>query len=88
MCGLAGISNPKLSENELTARMRPMLDSISHRGPDGEGVFFDAEKHVVLGHRRLAIIDPEHCKQPMTTTDEQLTVVFNYAIYNYLDFLS
>lgn len=85
MCGLAGISNPKLSENELTARMRPMLDSISHRGPDGEGVFFDAEKHVVLGHRRLAIIDPEHGKQPMTTTDEQLTVVFNGAIYNYLE---
>ena len=38
----------KISENELTARMRPMLDSISHRGPDGEGVFSDAGKHVVL----------------------------------------
>jgi asparagine synthase (glutamine-hydrolysing) len=85
MCGFTGLISQKFSENELTARMRPMLDSISHRGPDGEGVFSDAGKHVVLGHRRLAIIDPEHGKQPMTTTDEQLTVVFNGAIYNYLE---
>jgi len=62
-----------------------MLDSISHRGPDGEGVFLDPEQRVVLGHRRLAIIDPEHGKQPMTTVDGQLTVAFNGAIYNYLE---
>lgn len=85
MCGFVGIIASKISENELTGRTRPMLDSISHRGPDGEGIFFDAELHVVFGHRRLAIIDPEHGKQPMTTIDEQLTIIFNGAIYNYLE---
>jgi asparagine synthase (glutamine-hydrolysing) len=62
-----------------------MLDTIKHRGPDGEGVFLDSDRHVVLGHRRLAIIDPEHGKQPMTTRDGSITVVFNGTIYNYLE---
>lgn len=85
MCGFAGLISQKYCENELRARLRPMLDSISHRGPDGEGIFLDSGKHLVLGHRRLAIIDPEHGKQPMTTGDQDITVVFNGAIYNYLE---
>jgi asparagine synthase (glutamine-hydrolysing) len=85
MCGFAGLISPKYSEDELSASMRRMLDSISHRGPDGEGIFLDAGKNLILGHRRLAIIDPGHGKQPMTTSDEELTVVFNGAIYNYLE---
>ncbi|OGB31109.1 MAG: asparagine synthase (glutamine-hydrolyzing) [Burkholderiales bacterium RIFCSPLOWO2_12_FULL_61_40] len=85
MCGFTGLIGQRFSADELTGRIRPMLDSISHRGPDGEGVFLDPEQRVVLGHRRLAIIDPEHGKQPMTTVDGQLTVAFNGAIYNYLE---
>ena len=62
-----------------------MLRTIAHRGPDGHGVFQQADKSVYLGHQRLAIIDPEHGEQPMTTEDGLLTVIFNGAIYNYLE---
>ena len=85
MCGLVGLLTNQLSKIESTGRLSLMLNTIRHRGPDGEGVFFDAGQSVALGHRRLAIIDPEHGKQPMTTQDGQLTVVFNGAIYNYLE---
>ena len=46
-----------------------MKASLLHRGPDGQGLFLDAALPIALGHRRLAIIDPEHGKQPMTTED-------------------
>ncbi|WP_234407977.1 asparagine synthase (glutamine-hydrolyzing) [Pseudomonas sp. MS646] len=62
-----------------------MMDAIRHRGPDGEGTWLDPARPVALGHRRLAIIDPEHGKQPMTTEDGRYTIVFNGAIYNYLE---
>lgn len=62
-----------------------MMASIRHRGPDGDGIWLDEKRPVGLGHVRLAIIDPEHGKQPMTTEDGRYVVVFNGAIYNYLE---
>jgi asparagine synthase (glutamine-hydrolysing) len=60
-----------------------MLDAMSHRGPDGEGLHIDAGGRCILGHRRLAIIDPAHSQQPMSNEDETVWVVFNGCIYNY-----
>ena len=85
MCGILGMINLSLSAAELGQRVTRALDSLTHRGPDGDGVHVDAAGGVALGHRRLAIIDPEHGKQPMSTADGALTVVFNGAIYNYLE---
>lgn len=83
MCGIAGIIDSKASREHLQACVERMKAAIQHRGPDDEGSYLDGP--VALGHRRLAIIDPEHGKQPMSTQDGQLTVVFNGAIYNYLE---
>lgn len=58
-----------------------MNGTIAHRGPDGEGMFFDGP--VGLGHRRLSIIDLEAGKQPMQSADGQSVIVFNGEIYNY-----
>lgn len=85
MCGITGIVTNAGSPAELQRKLLNMMDSIRHRGPDGEGVWMDPGRPVALGHRRLAIIDPEHGKQPMTTEDGRFTVVFNGAIYNYLE---
>ena len=58
-----------------------MLDALQRRGPDDEGVWVEAQ--VALGHRRLAIIDLSPAgHQPMV--DDELTLVFNGCIYNYL----
>ncbi|MDB4984599.1 MAG: hypothetical protein JWM20_778 [Patescibacteria group bacterium] len=78
MCGIVGIVG-EITKKEYV--LRKMNDKIIHRGPDDEGVFLD--DGVALGMRRLSIIDIEHGKQPITTTDGNFTIVFNGEIYNY-----
>jgi asparagine synthase (glutamine-hydrolysing) len=86
MCGIAGwIAKPQgmLSADTLAS----MLQAIAHRGPDGEGtcsfVCASTGHHVFLGHRRLAIIDPEGAHQPMCDADAGLALTFNGEIYNF-----
>jgi asparagine synthase (glutamine-hydrolysing) len=38
---------------------------------------------VALGHRRLAVLDPDHAQQPMLTVDARAAIVFNGQIYNH-----
>ena len=81
MCGLAGIFNPT-DEAPIDAEgLRRMTALLAHRGPDGDG--FHIEPGVGLGHRRLAIIDPEGGEQPMYNEDGSVAIVFNGMIYNY-----
>lgn len=61
--------------------VRRMASSIVHRGPDDEG--FYAGERVVLGMRRLSIIDLSGGHQPITNEDETLWVVCNGEIYNF-----
>src|SRR5262249_33436211 len=58
-----------------------MTDAIAHRGPDGEG--FHQDTRVVLGHRRLAIIDRAGGHQPMSNEDGSCWITFNGEIYNH-----
>lgn len=59
-----------------------MNERIKHRGPDGSRVW--EGKGITLGHDRLAIIDlSDRALQPMQSTDERYTIVFNGEIYNY-----
>ena len=84
MCGIAGWvakAESPLAEDTLVA----MLRAIAHRGPDDEGIaYFRASggEHVFLGHRRLAIIDPEGAHQPMCDGEAGLALTFNGEIYN------
>jgi len=84
MCGIAGIISfqKNLTEEELI-RMR---DSMIHRGPDGSGLWISENKKVILGHRRLSILDlSEKANQPMSNEDGSLQIVFNGEIFNYQD---
>ena len=59
-----------------------MIRRMSSRGPDAEGIWNGSG--VVLGHRRLAIIDLDpRSNQPMPSQDGRFTIVFNGEIYNY-----
>jgi asparagine synthase (glutamine-hydrolysing) len=85
MCGIAGwIAEPVDAPTAYT--LASMLDAIAHRGPDGQGMcrFQSAAGYeVALGHRRLAIIDPDGAPQPMCDSVAGLAVVFNGEIYNF-----
>ncbi|MEZ5552622.1 MAG: asparagine synthase (glutamine-hydrolyzing) [Pseudomonadales bacterium] len=85
MCGLLGIASSVKDARSLASLTERGLKQIIHRGPDDFGLFVDEQNRVVFGHRRLAIIDPEHGQQPMHSEDGNLTIVFNGAIYNYLE---
>ena len=81
MCGLFGaLSFTGQSVNrELAAAMS---EKVARRGPDDRGEWFDGP--VMLGHRRLAIIDlSPQGHQPMHDVSERYTIVFNGTIYNY-----
>jgi asparagine synthase (glutamine-hydrolysing) len=80
MCGIAGFIGK--AESPV---LREMIDALAHRGPDGEGIWIDEENNVLLGHRRLSIIDLAAGSQPMTTLDDQLVVTFNGEIYNHAE---
>jgi asparagine synthase (glutamine-hydrolysing) len=85
MCGIAGWSVPQEHAPQEGA-MGAMLASLAHRGPDGEGVFATTTqegRHVCLGHRRLAIIDPNGAAQPMRDEATGTVLVFNGEIYNF-----
>jgi asparagine synthase (glutamine-hydrolysing) len=60
-----------------------MTESLAHRGPDGSGQF--ADDVVVLGHRRLSIIDLVTGDQPFVNADRTLALVYNGELYNYVE---
>lgn len=84
MCGIAGICR-QASVPWFTERLPSMLAVLTHRGPDGEGIWIDPQGLCGLGHKRLAIIDPEGGQQPLTNEDETVWITFNGCIYNYQD---
>ena len=88
MCGIAGIVQ---LENEATASDRAaaerMLTAQKNRGPDGQGLRMSGP--VVLGHRRLSIIDLSNiASQPMPNETRDVWVTFNGEIYNYRELRS
>src|SRR5918993_578668 len=83
MCGIAGIVAKGGVELQS---LKKMSDSISHRGPDGEGQWINENRTAGLAHRRLSIIDLSSAgSQPMFSADDKYAIIFNGEIYNYLE---
>ncbi len=77
MCGIAGTwgtADP--------ARVAQVMDGLAHRGPDGSGMH--VQPGGVLGHRRLAIMDPSGGQQPIYDETATRAIVANGEIYNFL----
>lgn len=86
MCGITGWLDFRLNMEEQLPIVRKMTRSLINRGPDAEGLWHD--RHVALGHRRLAVIDLEGGKQPMTasfSSTDGAVVTFCGEIYNHID---
>ncbi|MGH7466951.1 MAG: asparagine synthase (glutamine-hydrolyzing) [Longimicrobiales bacterium] len=81
MCGIAGVAAFDRNRPLDAGAVRDMLPRLAHRGPDDEGTYEAAG--VVLGHRRLSIIDVEGGHQPLFGARESTAIVINGEVYNY-----
>ncbi len=87
MCGIVGWYATESAHGPPPSRerLRRATALLAHRGPDGEGLWLSPDGVCGLGHRRLAVLDPEGGAQPMATPDGRWHVSFNGEIFNYLD---
>ena len=85
MCGICGIVHLSADLGAIDGPVLDrMVDSMSHRGPDGRGTYYSEDHRVGLGHRRLAIVDLSQLgAQPMANEDGTVWVTFNGEIYNF-----
>lgn len=84
MCGIGGLVG-----DFLPGLMGAMNATQKHRGPDGEGIFEDADNGVALAHVRLAILDlTQAAAQPMYSSDGRFVLSYNGEIYNYKELRS
>lgn len=84
MCGLAGFFNSSPQVGSFESILYAMTKRIEHRGPDGNGVWFNLDDRIGLGHQRLAVIDTsQQGHQPMQSQCGRYVVVYNGEIYNY-----
>lgn len=86
MCGICGWVDFErdLGDSDARRELAEMTATLSCRGPDDGGTWIDG--HVALGHRRLAVIDIEGGRQPMTLQEDgstALILVYNGETYNY-----
>ena len=85
MCGITGIFGvPSQSAHASAAdALARMTAQIAHRGPDASGLW-TSDSEVLLGHRRLSIIDTQaHSNQPFIHAASGDVIVFNGEVYNY-----
>lgn len=82
MCGIAGMIAFREDLHDRERICRRMQEAIVRRGPDQRGMLLT--EHAALIHTRLAVIDPEHGRQPMHRAyrDEVYSIVYNGELYN------
>lgn len=84
MCGIAGFINK--NRKNFRDDIKAMCDAMIDRGPDADGFWHEKDASVVLGHRRLAILDLSTSgAQPMVSKNQRFVLAFNGEIYNFSD---
>jgi asparagine synthase (glutamine-hydrolysing) len=83
MCGFVGFKSNR-DFQFLKEFLPDAVASLTHRGPDDSGLFFDERCGVGLGHRRLSVIDLSKAgQQPMASDDGSVHIVYNGEVYNF-----
>tara|TARA_A100001011_G_scaffold50626_3_gene48563 strand:+ start:8945 stop:10615 length:1671 start_codon:yes stop_codon:yes gene_type:complete len=83
MCGIVCAFDLKQDSESLRPQMLEMSKRVRHRGPDWSGIY--KSDNAILGHERLAIVDPASGKQPLYSEDNTLILAANGEIYNHLE---
>ncbi len=86
MCRIAGMLDHSLPIDVIETKVKDMCSIQQSGGPDEEGIYSNALHSVVLGHRRLSIIDLSTTgQQPMSFEKERYWITYNGELYNYLE---
>ncbi len=82
MCGIVGVIDHQRDVYDQKPLIEDMTEALRHRGPDSFG--HHVTRHALLGHRRLAVVDPAGGYQPMQRTFDgnTYTIVYNGELYN------
>lgn len=84
MCGIAGLIRIGSSGPAPSEVVAAMLETLEHRGPDGDGLYTSSRGGLCLGHRRLSVIDlSTNGAQPMKSACGRYVLSFNGEIYNF-----
>ena len=83
MCGIVCAFDLKQSSEQLRPQILEMSKSIRHRGPDWSGIF--SNDNALMGHERLAIVDPTSGNQPLYSEDGRYVLAANGEIYNHAE---
>ena len=81
MCGIVCAFDLKQSSEELRPQILEMSKRIRHRGPDWTGIF--SNENALMGHERLAIVDPTSGNQPLYSENGRYVLAANGEIYNH-----
>lgn len=86
MCGIAGfISSRFSSQSAMSDTVVNMVNRLSHRGPDDQGIWMDFDSGIALAHKRLAVLDLSSTgHQPAVSDCKRYIMIFNGEIYNHL----
>lgn len=87
MCGLTGFFGlAGLPAAAQVIQCESMMQALAHRGPDDAGVWADPHLPLLMGHRRLSVVELSVAgRQPMASHDQRFVIVFNGEIYNHLE---
>ena len=83
MCGLGAIYNLGNKPFESFNELETMMSQVKYRGPDSYQKYFS--ENIILGHRRLSIIDLDKSANQPFFWKNKYVLIFNGAIYNYLE---
>ena len=81
MCGIVCAFDLKQKSDDLRPQILEMSKRIRHRGPDWSGIF--SNDKALMGHERLAIVDPTSGNQPLFSEDGRYVLAANGEIYNH-----
>lgn len=84
MCRIAGIVNKGLEIDAIQKTVHQMCNLLQHGGPDDEGYFTSPEDKLVLGNRRLALIDLSPDGHMPMSYQNRYHITYNGELYNFL----
>lgn len=82
MCGITGWIDWHQDLTQQGSIVEKMTNTLAKRGPDASNIW--SSRHLLLGHRRLVVVDPAGGKQPMVIekNNHTFTIVYNGELYN------